>query len=160
RKIAEHREEGARAITKFYEDHVLAATRPKGWGGGIGKDVTLREALDQAAPKIDEAFAGQPELEAAVRNTLGMTYWHLGKYDAAAPHLIKAYKIRLKQLGPDHPDTLTSLHNLFMLRWRQDNLKEGVELGRRALEGRRRVLGPDHEDTLWTQLNLGSDLWL
>jgi tetratricopeptide (TPR) repeat protein/tRNA A-37 threonylcarbamoyl transferase component Bud32 len=156
---ARHREAGARAVTRFYEEHVLAAARPEGWEGGAGKDVTLRQALDQAGPTIDEAFAGQPELEAAVRNTLGMTYHYLGQYDAASTHLEKAYQLRLRVLGPDHPDTLTSLHNLAIERWRQDRLREAIALGRQALERRRRVLGPEHEDTLFTQLNLGLFLY-
>src|SRR5260370_6388785 len=86
RQMAEHREAGAQAIAKFYEEHVLAAARPKSWAGGAGKDVTLKEALDQAGPKIDGAFAGQRQLEATVRHTLGMTYYYLGQYEAANPH--------------------------------------------------------------------------
>ena len=155
RQMAMHREEGARAIAQFYEDHMLAAPRPKGWEGGFGKDVTLTEALHMAEPKIDKAFAGQPELEAKVRNTLGSTYWYLGQFDAAYPHLEKAYAIRLERLGPDHPDTLTSLDSLAMERWKQDKLAEAVTMGRQALEKRRRVLGPEHQDTLWSQINLG-----
>jgi serine/threonine protein kinase/tetratricopeptide (TPR) repeat protein len=155
RRIAEHKEAGAQAINDFYEDHVLAVARPKGWSGGAGKDVTLKDALDQAAPKIDEAFADQPELEAAVRDTLGMTYHYLGLFDAANPHLETAHRIRLAVLGPDHPETLTSLHNLTMQRWKQGKAKEAVGLARDAWERRRRVLGPEHENTLWTQLWLG-----
>jgi serine/threonine protein kinase len=155
RQLAEDREAGARAVTHFYEEYVLAAARPKGQEGGGGKDVTLKEALDQAAPHIDQAFEGQPRLEADVRDTLGMTYWYLGQYEAARPHLERAYEIRRKRLGPDHPDTLTSLHNLAMERWKEDRVGEAVTLCRQALEGRRRVLGPELEDTLFSQLKLG-----
>ncbi len=159
RRMAEHREEGERAVTQFYQENVLRAARPKGWSGGAGKDVTLKDALDQAAAHVDEAFQGQPRLEASVRNTLGMTYWYLGLFNAAGPHLEKAYRIRKARLGEDHPDTLTSLHCLAMLRWKQGKVDTAVPLWRQALEGRRRVLGPEHEDTLWTQLHLGSFLW-
>jgi tetratricopeptide (TPR) repeat protein/tRNA A-37 threonylcarbamoyl transferase component Bud32 len=158
RRVAERRGAEARTVTRFYEDHVLSAARPKGWEGGMGKDVTLKQALDHAGRAVEEAFAGQPEQEATVRNTLGMTYWYQGEFDAAKPHLEKAYKIRRQWLGEDDPDTLTSLHNLAMLRWKQGQDGEAVALFRQALEGRRRVLGPEHEDTLWTQLNLGM-LW-
>jgi eukaryotic-like serine/threonine-protein kinase len=149
----------AEAVSKFYEENVLAAARPGGWAGGAGKDVTLKQALDLAAKKIDKAFAGQPELEAAVRNTLGMTYWYLGEFKGANLHLEKAYAIRREILGKEHPDTLTSLHNLAMERWKQGQFKEAIELARQALERRQRVLGPADEQTLWTQLNLGLFLW-
>lgn len=155
RSLAEQREAGMRAVTAFYQDHVLAAARPKGWGGGAGTGVTLKEALDQAVPKIAEDFAGQPELEATVCNTLGMTYWYLGHYEAANPLLEKASQTRQDILGPDHPDTLRSLHNLARLRWRQDKLTEAITLSRQALPKQQLVLGPEHPDTLWTQLYLG-----
>ena len=155
RRLAEHREAGERASAEFYESYVLAAARPQGYWGGLGKDATLKEALDHAAPKIDEVFADQPELEAEVRSMLGMTYFHVGQFDAANPHLEQAYAIRRARLGPDDSHTLRSLHELAMLRWKQGNFDEAVALGRQALDGRRRVLGRKHEDALWTQLNLG-----
>jgi serine/threonine protein kinase len=159
KQIAEHRQAGAQAVTRFYEDHVLAATRPKGWSGGSGKGLSLKEALDQAVPKIDEAFVNQPELDAAVRHTLSMTYWYLGDFTAANPLLEKSYALRLTHLGPDNPDTLTSLHDLAMQRWRQGKFKEAAELARDVWARRKRVLGADHEDTLWSQMNLGLFLW-
>jgi serine/threonine protein kinase/tetratricopeptide (TPR) repeat protein len=155
RNAAQRARDRAAAISKFYEDYVLSAGRSKGWASWTGKDVTLKEILDRATPKIDEAFAGQPELEAAVRDTLGMTYWYLGLFNSANPHLERAYAIRLESQGPDHPDTLASLHNLARQRWRQGRLDEAVAKCRQALEGRRRVFGPEHEVTLWSQLNLG-----
>jgi tetratricopeptide (TPR) repeat protein/predicted Ser/Thr protein kinase len=155
RRLAEHEEAGARAITKFFEDNVLAAARPIGWEGGAGPDVTLKETLDHAATKIDDAFAGQPEREAAVRNTIGMTYWYLGRFDAADPHFDKAYRLRGEHLGPEHPDTLTSLHNLAMVRSKRDQFDQAIVHARAALAGRRRVLGTEHPDTLRTQLILG-----
>ena len=75
---------------------MLAAARPKGWEGGTGYDVSLKDALDHAATKIDEAFAGQPEREAKVRNTIGMTYWYLGQFDSANSYLEKAYRLRAR----------------------------------------------------------------
>jgi tetratricopeptide (TPR) repeat protein/tRNA A-37 threonylcarbamoyl transferase component Bud32 len=155
RKIAEHNEAGARAVTKFLEDNILAAARPKGLQGGAGPAVTLKETLDLAAAKIDDAFAGQPEREAAVRNTVGMTYWHLGEYEAANRNLERAYQLRNEYLGPNHPETLTSQHNLALQRWRQDRLGEAIALARQALEKQQVVLGLDHPDTLETQFDLG-----
>ena len=155
RKIAEHQEAGARAVTKFYEEHVLAAARPQGWEGGVGKDVTLKGALNQAVPTIDKAFEGQPELEAKVRDSLGMTYFYLGDFKAAQPQLEMGYKLRHANLGAEHPETLSSLHNLAMVNWKLGHIKEAISLARQALEKRRQVLGPEYIDTLWTQLNLG-----
>jgi len=158
RNAAQRSRDEERALTRFYEENVLTAPRPVGWGGGAGRNVTLKAVLDQAGPKIGAACAGQPELEAAVRDTLGMTYWHLGEFEAANNHLEIAYATRRETLGEDHHDTLTSLHHLARLRWRQGKFGAAVTMGRQALEGRRRVLGPEHVDTLWTEINLGQFL--
>ena len=155
RNVARQARDQAEAINKFYEDHVLAAARPKSSQRGRGKDVTLTQALDDAAPKIEQAFAGRPELEAAVRNTLGMTYWYLGLFDAADPHLEKAFGLRLESLGPDDDATLTSQINLALQRWRQGKIEEAVSLAREAHRRRRAQFGAEHQATLWTQLNLG-----
>lgn len=155
RQMAEKRHTEAQAVTRFYEDHLLAAARPKGWAGGLGKDVTLKQALDQAAPMIEKAFPGQPEPEAAARHTLGVTYYHLGLFGAASFHLEKAYALRQAVLGPEHPETLASLHDLARVRWKQYKLAEAIAFERQALEKRRLVLGAEHEDTLFSQLNLG-----
>ena len=53
---------------------MLAAARPEGRDEGLGQDVTLREAIDAAEPSIAAEFAGQPRVEAAIRDTLGATY--------------------------------------------------------------------------------------
>ena len=151
RQIAEQREAGERAIAEFYESYVLAAARPQGYWGGLGRNATLKEALDHAAPHLDEAFRGQPEIEAEVRSHLGMTYLHLAEFDAANPHLEQAYAIRRARLGADDRATLQSLHDLAMLRSKQSKFAEALNLGREALARRRRVLGADHQDTLFTQ---------
>lgn len=155
RQLAQQNEAGAKSVTRFLEDNVLAAARPKGLDGGAGYNVTLKNALDQAAPKIEAAFVGQPEREAVVRNTIGMTYWYLTLFDAASPHLERAHQLRLEQLGANHPDTIASLHNLAMLRWRQDDYGRAMPLAEEALERRQQVLGQEDPETLKTQILLG-----
>ena len=43
-------------VLGFLQDHVLAAARPEGQRGGLGKDVTVRAAVDAAEPTIAGAF--------------------------------------------------------------------------------------------------------
>ena len=71
------------AFSKFLVDDVLASARPEGWGGGLGVDVTVRRALDEAAKKIDERFRGRPRAEAIARHDLGLTYRMLGEFALA-----------------------------------------------------------------------------
>jgi predicted Ser/Thr protein kinase len=85
----------AAAVNGFLNDDLLAAVAPSA-RPGRGKDVTMREALDAAAERMDQAskdggrFAAEPLVEASIRTTLGATYRDLGVYAAAEPHLQRA----------------------------------------------------------------------
>jgi hypothetical protein len=68
----------AEAVLRFLKGDVLAAARPRGQEGGLGKDVTVRASVDAAEPKIAGAFKDQPAVEAYVRDALGQTYLYLG----------------------------------------------------------------------------------
>ncbi len=73
-KETKQSEENTKAVLSFFEDKVLSAGRPQGQQGGLGKDVRLREAVDQARGKIANSFKDRPVVEASIRNTLGLTY--------------------------------------------------------------------------------------
>ena len=75
----------ARAVLSFFQDQVLSAARPEGLEGGLGKDVTIRKAIDVAEPKIAAAFPDQPTTEASVRSVLGETYYYLGEPATRGP---------------------------------------------------------------------------
>src|SRR5207244_7035082 len=94
-----------KAVLKFLQDKVLAAARPQGDEGGLGREATIRAAVDAAEPGIGAAFADQPAVEAAVRKTLGMTYLYLGERALAIRQLERARALRRQALGPDDPDT-------------------------------------------------------
>ena len=74
-----------------------------------GGAVDIQSMLDEAARKIDAgAFAGQPEIEAWVRRTIGITYTGLLAFDEAEHHLNTALRINRRVLGEEHPETLQS----------------------------------------------------
>src|SRR5206468_2607829 len=99
----------ADAVNAFLQD-MLSSVDPSQMKG---RDVTVRQVLDEAAKKVaDGSLQGQPGIEAAVRTTLGKTYQALGLYAEAEPHLREALETRRKLLGPEHPDVARSLNNL------------------------------------------------
>ena len=59
-------------------------------------------------------------------------------------------------LGADHPQTLTSRHNLAYAYQAAGRLGEAVPLYEQALADRERVLGADHPDTLTSRHNLAA----
>ncbi|KAH7394832.1 hypothetical protein BKA66DRAFT_455924 [Pyrenochaeta sp. MPI-SDFR-AT-0127] len=66
----------------------------------------------------------------------------------------RALEGREKVLGPEHPDTLTSVDNLGWMLARQGKYEEAEAMHRRALEGHEKVLRVEHLDTLTSVNNL------
>jgi tetratricopeptide (TPR) repeat protein len=83
-------------------------------------------------------------------------YFHgRGTFSVARTLKERALAIREKVLGPEHPDTATSLNNLALVIKDQGDLTGARPLYERALAIREKVLGPEHENTALSLNNLG-----
>jgi len=80
----------------------------------------------------------------------------LGNYAQAQPLAERALAIREKVLGPEHPETATSLNNLGILLKKQGDLAGARSLYERALAATEKALGPDHPDTANSLNNLAN----
>src|SRR5262249_33804418 len=56
KETAQAREAETRAILEFVEGKIFAAARPEGLDGGLGRDVTLRQAVEAALPFVETSF--------------------------------------------------------------------------------------------------------
>ena len=92
------------AIREFLQQTLLTADP---YAGGA-RDVTILDALGRSEERIEKAFAGQPLVEAEVRQTIGAIYLNLGQYDRAEPLLRRAVDLRIEHEGPNHQDTATA----------------------------------------------------
>jgi len=144
----------SKAVLDFFQEKVLAATRPEGEEGGLGREVTIRKAVDAAEPKIAEAFRDQPTVEASIRYTLGRTYEYLGDLGLAIAQLERSVQLRRESRGPDHPDTLEALNSLAVAFENSDQFDRAISLHERVLRARQGKLGDDHVDTLNSMNNL------
>jgi tetratricopeptide (TPR) repeat protein len=80
----------AKAISAFLTD-MLQAADP---GNSRDREVKVRDVLDDAAKQVDQgSLADQPEVEIAVRRTLGTTYAAIGELASAEKHLRKALEL-------------------------------------------------------------------
>ena len=141
-----------RAVNEFIQEDLLGEAAPD--RNPRAKQVTVEEVLGRAAVRVAGKFEQQPEIEAAIRMTIGDTYSKLGDYSAAQPHLERALEIRRRILGEEHADTLVSMNNLAGLYKSQGQFAKAEPLIVKALEISRRVLGEEHPDTLILQNNL------
>jgi tetratricopeptide (TPR) repeat protein len=163
RQQAEHAEQQAKrseaeakAVLEFFQKRVLAAARPANQEGGLGIEATIRAAVEAAEPKVADAFHDRPLVEAAIRNTLGLTYWYLGENQAAVGQHERALALREEHLGPDHHDTLQSMNNLASAYLDAGQLEKALPLWEQVLVKRQETLGPDHHDTLQSTNNLAA----
>ncbi len=145
-----------KAVLSFFQKHVVGAMRSESGNGGLGRQVTLRQALDAAEPKIGAFFAGQPVLEASIRNALGEGYRQLSEPELAIRQLEPAFSFRRQVLGPDDPDTLTSMNLVALTYQDMGRLAEAIPIFEDTLRRRRATLGSDHADTLISMNNLAS----
>src|SRR5262249_43924134 len=112
KNIAEERAAETQAGLDFVQNKVFAAARPEGRAGGLGHDVTLRQAIQTALPFVEKSFAKQPLIEARLRVTLGGLFWYLGEAKIAAEQYRAGSTLYSKHRGADHPDTLRSMQDL------------------------------------------------
>jgi non-specific serine/threonine protein kinase/serine/threonine-protein kinase len=71
----------AQAVTSFLQNDLLAQAGASQQSGPTTKPdphLEVRTALDRAAARVGGRFRGQPEVEAAIRDTIGQTYIDLG----------------------------------------------------------------------------------
>ena len=156
-ETAQAKAKEALAVLNFFENKVLAADRPQGKEGGLGKDATLRQAVDAAEPHIATEFLkDQPLVEASIRHVLGQSYEYLGEMPAATREHKLAFELRKSNLGPDHPDTLRSQSEYARTFYYSGKIDQAEQLVKEALAALESKLGPDNPDTLRCQNNLAN----
>lgn len=139
-----------RAFAEFLEHDILLQASPT---AHPDRDLKLRTVLDAAARRIDARFAGQPAVEAALRETLGETYLSLGEYAEAGKHFGRALALR-RQLAPDSAARWRTQGRLAAVLTAETRYPEATELVAPALAAQQRLFGPDHADTMASQATL------
>ncbi|HTT64372.1 MAG TPA: serine/threonine-protein kinase [Bryobacteraceae bacterium] len=141
----------AQAVNDFLQHDLLAqasANRQSNPSTRPDPDLRVRTALDRAAARIAGRLDKQPEVEAAIRDTIGQTYMDLGLYPEARAQLSRALELFGRVRGPKDPQTLNAMGHLGLVAHLQGNYAQAEVLYTRTIEIQRRVLGPDHPDTL------------
>jgi eukaryotic-like serine/threonine-protein kinase len=149
----------AQAIDDFLQNDLLGQASPANQPGPNAKPnphLEVRTALDRAAARIAGRFDRQPDVEAAIRGTIGQTYLDLGLYPEARTQLERAFDLHSRVLGPENPKTLRTMSRLGTAARHQGKYAESEALFRRAMETQRRVLGAGHGDTLYSMNGLGT----
>lgn len=108
RDRALHEQTTTQAVAAFLAD-VLRDADPARSGG---RDVSVREAVDQSAQRLPERLAQQPDIHAGLLHFVGSIYRGLGAVEQARPMLQESLELRRQTQGADSPlvaDTLLEL---------------------------------------------------
>ncbi len=122
-------------------------------------DVRVRDVLDDAAREADFNLTEEPELEAAVRGTIGNTYLALGLSAKAESQLRRALDLR-RGITPGDPALVAqSLSDLAECRLSGDadvsDRAAADTLGQQALGIRVDLWGPEHPEVAASLFQLG-----
>jgi eukaryotic-like serine/threonine-protein kinase len=119
-------------------------------------EAVLARKLVEAGRTLDAKAIADPLVLAKVRNRLGRTLLSLG-YPRDAIELFLAARATLSEkLGPDHPDTLTSMNDLAVGYDDAGKPDLALPLHEETLKLRKARLGPDHPSTLTSMNNLAT----
>jgi tetratricopeptide (TPR) repeat protein len=140
------------AVNEFLTDDVIGSADP---AVTRGRELSVREALDNAAARIGRKFTDRPLVEANVRASVAGAYAAVGRADLALPHARSALEARRKLLGEDHPETIRAQSRVGQLLLQTGRAADAEPLWRDALARARRVLGEDDRLTLNSYSNLG-----
>ena len=145
-QLARAETEGAKqeAINAFLQG-MLSSANPFREGS---QETTVLEVLDAAVAELDEGeLADQPELEFAVRESLGNTYWASARYEEAERQLREAIRILEDELPELVEKSVKIWNDLGLLCAETGRYPEAEEIFREQNERAAKHLGPDHVRT-------------
>lgn len=149
-RIARERDR-ANKVSDFLVE-VFGASDP---GQARGNTITAREILDSGANKIRRELQGQPEVQAALMDTIGRAYYRLGLYDGALPMLREALELRRLVLGNEHAEVAATMNNLALVLHAKGDFAAAEQLYRDSLAMRRRLFGEESSDVASSLNNFG-----
>jgi len=124
---------------------------------GPADNLRVVTLLDRGAEEA-QLLNAEPQVQAALYQTLGSLYENLGKFDQADRLLGQALTERRWYFGSDHPQVAESLVALGLLRDNQAKLPEAERLVREGLAMAKRHFPPDNPAVLKASTALGKVL--
>jgi eukaryotic-like serine/threonine-protein kinase len=157
-QAAEKSDAETRAVLDFVEQKILAAMRPEE-SGGLGRQATLRRAVEEALPFVENSFKNQPLTEARLRVTIGQSFLLMGLRETmkrAAEQFEAARALYGAHRGADHLDTINCMYNLAYVYDALGRKAEAAKLYEDTLLVQRAKLGSDHPRTHSTMDHLSA----
>jgi tetratricopeptide (TPR) repeat protein len=117
------------------------------YGGHERKEV-WEPYLPHAIHVVGCEDAVEEAMRASLLERVGRCQDSLGQYASAEASHRQELLLRKRVLGPEHPNTLTSMSNLAGVLNSKGKYEEAEAMNRQTLARREKVLGPEHPNTL------------
>lgn len=141
----------AQEVNSFLNDDLLSSLAPE----HDGKDVTVRQVLDQATLRLQvEGLVEDPEVEASLRTTMGTSYQKIGVAKASLQHFERALELSRANGGPPTETALRSLRGTAAALVDLGRRDEAIARYEEALGMSKTMLGDEHKGTLATMNDL------
>jgi len=144
---AQRERDNAEAINEFLSG-MFASIEPD---NALGREVSVREILDEAAKKVAAASGEKKGIEATLRQTIGRTYHSLGRLPEAEENYRISLELSRATLGEEDDKTLQAMRNYAGLLADMGKFDEAEKLEREAVATSERVKGKEAPDTALAQ---------
>jgi len=122
----------------------------------MGRDATMvREILDKNAERVVTDLKGQPDVQADLLFTIGVTYANLGDARKAEALLRNALRLYKSLYGEEHPRVADSLHHLGEALMMHGLGPDAEAMIREAYAIRKKLFGERHLDVAESLLLVG-----
>jgi serine/threonine-protein kinase len=111
-----------------------------------GRDISLRQVLDQGVERLDRELAGQPAVQAELLTVLAGVYTELGVIDRAGALADRALATHERLEGPDSGKVAINLRQKASLAVAAGDSEQAERLARRALAIHQHMGGGAHGD--------------
>lgn len=143
--------------TSRFMQGFLEYANPNWYGRGKGRmDVTVREAIDDAAKRIDKELADEPEVRADLHYTAGEVYRTHGEYELSLRHFRQSLDLYRQVYGEQHPKVARGLYYVCVGMGRMGASIEEVEPLLRQAVAMMRQTDPDNVNLPYMLQSLAS----
>lgn len=150
----EEAKKGIMQFSVFLQEHILATAKPEAFGG-LGRNVTVIEALSEAETKVAQVFEDSPSAEVTVRDGLSDTWKTLGFYDRAEANAKRAVEL-IQSLNTTGDEDLQIQERYASILRALGKFDEAIEIGKHVAEEFERRFGPTADLTLTAKNNLAN----
>ena len=148
----------ARAINNFLTNDLLSQASSDSQATPQTQpdpDLKVRTALDRAANNIQGRFKNQPLVEASIRESIGGSYYGLGRFADAQTQFERAVELRRGAQGEDSAETLDCSKNLAMTYGQLSQYAKAEALLKQVWTTQRKKYGENDPGTVSSAAELG-----